>query len=321
MTTLDKAFIKAFGDTPSARHRAAPRAASADRPRTTILGQAGGARVHVDGGTALAPPRLETAQLAAADAAALGDRHAVAPLSTFASQPKPAESIRMAVEVERLCWPAVCHQLVAEAPRAWNAFADALTLRVGQGQRIVALASCQRGEGRTTLSLALAHHLATRGLRPLVVDADFDNPRIADSLGIDAYSGWGQVLENELPLGEALIAAIDERVTLMPWRKERQSSDSAADPASLTALCETFGTLAGRYDLVIVDTPPLASSAAIAAVAGFGQRIGLDAVYLVHDVRTTPRELVSATAFALARAGVAVAGLIENFVHGEASPG
>ncbi len=319
MTTLDKAFIKAFGDTPSARRRTAPRAAAPDRPRTTVAGTAGRATVHVDGGGALPAPRLETAQLGAADpAAALNDRHAIAPLSTFTAQPKAAESIPMAIEIDRLRWPAVCEQLVDEAARAWKAFADALTVGIGQGQRIVALASCQPGEGRTTVTLALARHLATCGLRPLVVDADFENPRIAESLGIETYTGWGQVLENGLPLGEALIAAIDERVTLMPWHPGAHlRHDAASEPARLALLGETFATLAGRYDLVVVDTPALASSSAVARLAGFGQQIGLDVVYLVHDVRTTPRELVSATAFALTQAGVCVAGMIENFVHGE----
>ena len=223
----------------------------------------------------------------------------------------------MAVEVERLRWPAVCDELVEEASRAWNAFADELTARVGHGQRTIALSSCQRGEGRTTLVLALARHLATRGLRPLVVDADFENPRVAESLGVEAYTGWGQVLENELPLGEALIAAIDERVTLMPWRQGSVADENAGAVPVLPELGETFATLAGRYDLVVLDTSALTSSAAMASLAAFGGQIGLDALYLVHDVRNTTSEQLSATCFALGRAGVGVAGIIENFVSSE----
>jgi Mrp family chromosome partitioning ATPase len=312
MTTLDRAFIKVF-DKPSASARHEPRASRTVRPPRVGLSAA-----LADAGEGLAAmgaphTRLERASREPTAHRADGPRapYSLAPLSTFAAEPRIEESFPVAREVDRLIWPAACRNLLSRAGRALNGFADHLTERITQGQKSVALASCRRGDGRTTLSLVVASHLAARGMRCLVVDADFENPALAASCSLSAYTGWGQVVDNELPLGEALIAPVDEHVTLMPWR---ESPLGVAQLAGLSEAAANFGLLRNQFDLTLFDTAPLAGEAAVDAFALLADLVHLDAVYVIHDSRGgAPQELAELCA-TLRGTGLNVEGIIENFV-------
>lgn len=168
-----------------------------------------------------------------------------------------------------------------------------------------------RGEGRTTVVLSTARHLSARGLRPLVVEADFDHPCLASHCGVSPATGWGDVLEGKLPLGEALIASLADGVTLMPWRgPARHSTQLAAGPR----IADHFRMLQDQYDLVLLDTMPLKNQADVSDLASLAQAIGLQAVYLIHDMRFTTLDQLTNTCGRLRRASVNVAGVIENFV-------
>jgi Mrp family chromosome partitioning ATPase len=235
----------------------------------------------------------------------------LSPLSKFVGRPRIHESAGALLEVDHLAWPPACDDLLARSSDALHPFAEQIIERIGQGQKIVALASCRRGEGRTTVSLVVAKHLAARGLRPVVVDADSENPNLARNCGILDHAGWGDVLAGELPLGDALIAAVDDGVTLMPWRG---AAVSTAQLAGSVRTARSFSMLRDHYDLVLLDTMPLSSPTAVSDFAGFAESIGLDALYLIHDVRSTSPEVLAETWAQLRGAGVNVAGIIENFV-------
>jgi hypothetical protein len=60
-------------------------------------------------------------------------------------------------------------RLLAEAAAQWQAIADRVEAARGRGRRVIAVAGCERGEGRTTIVAALARVLRSRG-RDVVVD-------------------------------------------------------------------------------------------------------------------------------------------------------
>jgi Mrp family chromosome partitioning ATPase len=182
----------------------------------------------------------------------------------------------------------------------------------------IELASCRRGEGRTTVSLVVAKHLAARGLRPVVVDADSQNPNLARNCGISDHAGWGDVLEGQRPLGEALVAAVEDGVTLMPWRGSTVGSTTLA---SSPGIATGFAMLRERYDLTLLDTMPLANEASIGEFAALAASIRLDGLYLIHDTRRSADGELARACGQLRAAGVRVEGIIENFVAPErASP-
>ena len=124
-------------------------------------------------------------------------------------------------------------------------------------------------------------------------------------------AGWDDFLEGEPLLGEALISAVEDGVTLMPWRGAAIRVGALA--SSLRA-ATGFSTLREHYDLVLLDTMPLVGQTTISDFASFAESIHLDAVFLVQDVRTTTPENLASACAKLRRVGLRVAGVIENFI-------
>jgi Mrp family chromosome partitioning ATPase len=301
MTTLDLAFIKAFTDTAS--HPAAPHATPiAPRPRIV---KSTSRPAH-----AVAPP-FAVVHPEESALGELGARNATLPLSSFAPQTRVDDACRALLEIDRAAWPEACGDLLLRASRDWDRFAEQLIERMGQGQKCIALVSLARGEGRPTVALALAKHVAGRGLRPVIVDADTEKPALARTCGVSAHTGWDDLVSSELPLGEALITAVEDGVTLMPWRGPAAAVSKLAQSPRIGSI---FGTLREHYDLVLLDTTPFEGPTAITDFAGFAAAIHLDSLYLIQDLRTTTHEGLIAACSKLRRCGLPLSGVIENFV-------
>jgi Mrp family chromosome partitioning ATPase len=76
----------------------------------------------------------------------------------------------------------------------------------------------------------------------------------------------------------------------------------------------TFETLKEQFDLVLIDAAPAADLPAMQAMAGLAKAMRVDAVYLVRDARTITTEQMTMICAEMRRAGLKVAGRIDNFV-------
>lgn len=293
MTTLDRAFIKAYAEEPApvtAGHATKSTQPTGSPPRPSEPAW---------------PSGMPSEGTMAAEPAALTSL----PLSAYTQRGKADDSGRARHEIDRLQWPGECTALVKQSPVAWSAMVDRLVAHGVQGEKCIAFTALSRGAGCTTVCLTLARQLAERGLRPLVVEVNGEHPQLTTLCGLDACAGVNDVLLGQLPLDEALVASVDDGVTLMPWRgKPAKLADLAV---SLRAEA-CFELLASRYDLILIDAPPVPSPAAMGELAALGEAIGLGAVYLVHDCRQGTTALPKACE-AFAQAGLPVVGLIENF--------
>jgi Mrp family chromosome partitioning ATPase len=304
--TMDRAFIKAFSDVPPA---ARPHCVAKEADAATIISQ-----------EAIDEAPQEPAFLANANAIVsptpASDRPRrplpVRTLSSFAPVPDEADRLQPAVECEELAWPKACLELASRARRGWEAFIDRLLEPAAEGNKCFAIASCVRGEGRTTAVLTAARLLADRGLHTVLVDADFENPCLAQSLGAAPRLGWGDVIAAGLPLGEALVAAPADKITLLPWHAQ---GAHAAAPTNLTRIAGCFEKLREHFDVILVDAMPLASGPAVTNLARLAEPMRIDALYLIYDSRfTTPKQLKDVSS-RLQLAGLPPAGAIENFVE------
>lgn len=296
MTTLDRAFIKAYSDAPALRVRPAP--IEDDEVVLTPIASDNEPAWPSGRTTPTRPLASELPQPKVA-------------LSTFSGALTYPQSVRARNEVDRVRWPAECGALSRDTSIDWNWFVDHLVMHMGLGQKCIALTSLERGVGRTTVCLTLARKLAARGLRPLVVDADCQQPDLARVCRLEQYAGWGEVMLGEVPLEESLVASIDDGVTLMPWRgTETRLSQLATSPRVATS----FGLLTSHYDMVLIDAPPLPGDEAIGEWIGFAEAIALEAVYVLHDARYAVNPALGSMCEKLRKAGLSVEGLIENFV-------
>ncbi|MEX2111554.1 MAG: hypothetical protein WD845_00110 [Pirellulales bacterium] len=310
MSALDRAFIKAYAEMPPG---------SCSKPAVDNSDLANGSM-----GPHAMPPRprvpfsaspartLEPVYAPPPLAASQGTMpKPKAPLSAYAPATKSDDALHAHVEVDEIAWPQECHDLIDQARRGFDHFADHLTERLTHDERSIAIVGCTPGDGRTLITLAVARHLATRGIHAAMVDANFANPMLAPSCRITPQCGWTEVVAGQRTLEEALITSRAEGVTLVPCRGRSQS---AAPPTDAVRLAATFDTLKEQYDLVLLDTGALGTPETLRSFADLARAIRLDAVYLVRDARCTTVEELTGICSALQQARVVVAGIIDNFV-------
>ena len=216
---------------------------------------------------------------------------------------------RPLLQVDRVVWPGIDNRLQTTAPAAIEQMADGLLSLCASGSKVLGLTSCASGEGVTTLLLAAARKLLSQGRKVVLVDANWSNPQLAQSLGLLPQIGWEETLCGGLPLEEVVIESLADGLAVLPVR---EPSANAITKAQIAA---SFDILAREFDVVLVDLGPLAQTDDEFHCAG-DVTARMDAVILVQNVRlTTPNRLAEARG-RLAASNLRCAGTIQNFVAG-----
>jgi Mrp family chromosome partitioning ATPase len=192
---------------------------------------------------------------------------------------------------------------------------EKLRAAVELGLGVLAIASSHRGEGCSTLALCLARSAAKTGVRAALLDADFGNPELAASLGVQASCGWPEVTARRLPLGEAAVGSLDDGLTLLPLMAADRHAPLALDDPLVTA---AIRQAAEMFDLLIVDIGSISNERI--ALFERGDACPVDAAIVVRDVRHTAEEQTLASAGRLQRLGVDAVGIAENFGTGQQPP-
>lgn len=119
--------------------------------------------------------------------------------------------------------------------------------------KTIIVTSANKSEGKTTVSSNLAIALAESGKTVLLIDCDFRRPRVHGVFGTDQEPGVMDVyLGNALP--EMVIqASVVPRVHILTTGKR------PANPAEVNRsqkLRDIIRELKGRYDHIVIDSPP-----------------------------------------------------------------
>lgn len=124
-----------------------------------------------------------------------------------------------------------------------------------QSNQVVQITSSEAGEGKTTSSIALAQKYALTGKKVLLVDLDLRRPALAKRLGAESPKvGSVDVLFSRVSMDEALIASGIENLDILP------QAEAPADPVEILSsglVAEFLAKARARYDVVIVDSPPV----------------------------------------------------------------
>jgi polysaccharide biosynthesis transport protein len=131
-----------------------------------------------------------------------------------------------------------------------------LGFRSGDLIRRLAISSAVANEGKSMVAAHLAMVSAMQSRRTLLIDANLWQPEQHRLFNLEASPGLTEVLEGKLTLGESVQPTRIPNLSLLTCGKLNQSSFNleSARMKSLLAKAE------GQFDLVIVDTPALASS-------------------------------------------------------------
>jgi polysaccharide biosynthesis transport protein len=157
----------------------------------------------------------------------------------------------------------------------------------GKTQKMIMITSPGPAEGKTTVVQNLGIALAETGRRVLLVDADFRRPHLHREFSLPNEWGLIDLLLEEQPLSEYAPERLGSftglpGLSILPNRVTQHNVSKALYSPRLRTILET---LAKRYDMVLVDAPPLLSVADARIIAPL-----TDALILVLRAGVTNRE-------------------------------
>jgi capsular exopolysaccharide synthesis family protein len=140
--------------------------------------------------------------------------------------------------------------LISESYRSLR---TALLLSSARELKLVAVTSAMAGEGKTATAANLAVVLAQLGRPVLIMDCDLRKPRLHQVFKISNRLGLVNQLTGTADLDTVILPTEVPNLWVLP------SGPTPPNPSELLAserLRELLRTLRGRFDYVIVDTPP-----------------------------------------------------------------
>jgi capsular exopolysaccharide synthesis family protein len=125
----------------------------------------------------------------------------------------------------------------------------------GKPVNVVAVSSAQAGNGTTTTALNLAMMMARGGRPTLLVDANLRHPTLHSALGVAEGPGLAEALKGEVEPRKSVSSTQIPNLSLMPAGKTGTMTAQAL--LNQGGLDSIFNVLRERYDLVVIDTPPI----------------------------------------------------------------
>jgi succinoglycan biosynthesis transport protein ExoP len=172
---------------------------------------------------------------------------------------------------------------------------------LSDGGQIIAFASALPGEGKTTATICLGRIAARAGERVLMVDCDLRRNNVSKALGFKPVKGLLEVLNGQARLDEALARDSVSGAYILPLVSATVSPQLVFGTPAIDKL---FDELRRRFDLVILNTPPvLAVSDARDVVAK------ADGVIFLARWRRTPQKAIESALQMIARVDGRLIGL------------
>ena len=190
------------------------------------------------------------------------------------------------------------------------------TLRAGvmsmggkSDMRVIAIVGAGLGEGKSTTAANLAAALAQADKRVLAVSADLRKPRLHEFFHLPNERGLSEVLSEQGSLSlDAVVHKYSANLHLIT------SGSVPAHPAELLQsrrMAEMVALMRERYDVIIIDTPPLLGLADTLSIAPL-----VDGILLVAQDESSKRAELQQAMEQLQQIGVKIDGcVLTNAVH------
>lgn len=212
--------------------------------------------------------------------------------------------------------PAVCaiHHSKGRVAEAYRSVRTGLYFsNKGKALKVIQVTSPVPGDGKSTLSSNISVTMAQSGRRVLLIDADLRRPRVAKIFGIDSEVGVAAVVGGKVEVDDAICEGPVANLSILPGGKR------PANPAEILS-SERFRNmvdmLRDKFDVIVVDTPPLLAVSDPGAVAGI-----VDGVLMTMRLRRNVKPLALRAKSILNSVGANLLGVVINGVSSEAGYG
>lgn len=170
----------------------------------------------------------------------------------------------------------------------------------------ITIVSGGAGEGKSTTLINLAYICAQGGYTTLMIDADLRRPRLHTFFDINNSVGLTNYLTTELMLEDVILQTPVDNLYFMP------SGILPADAAGILnsrRMSELIQDVKQRFDLVLVDSPPILGVSDAAVLAS-----EVDLTMIVVQHRKLPRNMLQRVKQAVENVGGNVIGVVLNNV-------
>jgi Mrp family chromosome partitioning ATPase len=181
--------------------------------------------------------------------------------------------------------------------------AERMSDAVSAGLNSVLVTSAKQGEGRSTVAIGMAMASAAAGIRVALVDADTEDPTLADDLRLDLQYGWVDTVRGGLPIKEVAVHAVEDGVTLIPLMPPHGRTAATA-----FEVIQLIDMLKDKFELVIIDGPTGRSSNIHQCASA------VDSAIIVRDMTRTDTLAINEFSYRLRESGVHGVGVVENYV-------
>lgn len=151
--------------------------------------------------------------------------------------------------------------------------------------QIIMTTSSIPGEGKTTLSVSLAHNFGAMGEKVLLIEGDVRRRVFREYFNVKSSGSLLSVLSGDVKLDDAVVYDQKLRADLLVGEK---SNVNAADLFSSKRFSDFLKELRAKYDRIIIDTPPVL---AVPDARVIGQSVDT-IVYAVKWDSTTHRQVL-----------------------------
>ena len=202
-----------------------------------------------------------------------------------AAEPKPS-AFRTPLSYRMGEWSGKYCEIFRRGADEFAGLADAVEEAARKGNKIFGFGGWGRSTGVTTLVLGILTEMLRRQCRILLVDANFQRPQLAETIGMPAPSlSWEEILDWRETEGAGLVRVETGRYPfyLLPLYQDGIADALAA--SSRKSWFHSFLELAEEFDLVLIDHGSLRTGNDREKVFEL-LRFGCDGYYLVTDARS-----------------------------------
>jgi capsular exopolysaccharide synthesis family protein len=161
-------------------------------------------------------------------------------------------------------------------------------------------------EGKSTIAASLARQSARSGLKVILIDADLRRPRLHEVMGLANQNGLSEVLTGRANPEAAIKRDEKSGLDFLPAGVGVVSPPDLFRSSTMKILLEE---MAAYYDLVIIDSPPVAAVSDSFTLSGIVDK----SIYVIRWEQT-PRNVALAGIRQMIEAGADIAGIVRSRV-------
>ena len=191
---------------------------------------------------------------------------------------------------------------------AYRSLRTSLSLLAREGgQKVFSVISGGVGEGKSTTLFNLAYVCAEQGSRVLIIDSDLRRPVQHKMVGLNNRTGLVNVLTGEMSADSVIQETGVPNLWMLPSGRLRRGSMGIMNAPRLHAAIES---IRGKYDFVLLDSPPILGVTDAAILAGEA-----DGVLLVVQYRKYPKIISLRAKRMIENAGGRLMGSVLNNIN------